>query len=110
VGATYQSPGTPLGGLTLASDGNFYGTTVDGGSTDSGTIFRMTPQGTVTVLHNFTGADGQGPSKSLVQALDGSLYGLTGLSISFPVSGQANFVTLFRSRLRAPLPCSTAFR
>jgi len=64
----------PHGGLMLANDGNFYGRTAIGGDLGGGTVFRMTPDGTVTVLHNFTpGAEcHDGP---LIQASDGALYG-----------------------------------
>ena len=43
----------PTAGLTYASDGNFYGTTEFGGASGYGTVFKMTPAGTVTVLHSF---------------------------------------------------------
>jgi uncharacterized repeat protein (TIGR03803 family) len=68
--------------LIQATDGNFYGTTYHGGGTGCsgggcGTVFRMTPSGTVTVLHAFIGgADGENPA-SLIQATDGSFYGTT---------------------------------
>jgi uncharacterized repeat protein (TIGR03803 family) len=45
----------PAGGLTLGTDGNFYGTTITGGTYALGTIFRMTPAGTVTTLYSFKG-------------------------------------------------------
>jgi uncharacterized repeat protein (TIGR03803 family) len=45
------SHGIPWGGLTLAPNGNFYGTTI-GGTAGGGTVFRMTPRGALTVLHN----------------------------------------------------------
>ena len=69
--------GNPAAGLVLASDGNFYGATVMGGTGDLGTVFRMTPAGTVTILHSFADTDGTGPTGSLVQASDGKLYGTT---------------------------------
>jgi uncharacterized repeat protein (TIGR03803 family) len=70
----------PLGGLLQAADGNFYGTTVGGGGNASctdgcGTVFGITPAGTLTTLHNFNGSDGEGPRGALVQGPDGSLYG-----------------------------------
>src|SRR5579863_9414409 len=65
----------PTAGLVLGTDGNFYGTTVRGGRFNAGTIFRMTPQGILSTLHNFTGADGSFPETALVQAADGALYG-----------------------------------
>jgi uncharacterized repeat protein (TIGR03803 family) len=52
----------PASGLTLSSDGNFYGTSVGGGSTNQGVLFRVSPTGTYTVLHEFAGgADGAYP-------------------------------------------------
>jgi uncharacterized repeat protein (TIGR03803 family) len=68
----------PNGGLIQATDGNFYGTTYTGGSSDRGTVFRMTPAGAVTGLHAFTGgSDGAYPLVALIQASDGGLYGTT---------------------------------
>jgi uncharacterized repeat protein (TIGR03803 family) len=70
----------PYGGLVLASDGNFYGTTSQGGAVDgtSGTIFKITPAGKLTTLHSFHYAtDGSNPIAPLIQAADGKLYGLT---------------------------------
>jgi uncharacterized repeat protein (TIGR03803 family) len=67
------------GGLMQATDGNFYGTTYEGGSSVYGTVFQMTPAGAVTILHNFTNAttDGGLPVDTLVQGTDGQLYGTT---------------------------------
>src|ERR1700686_2998416 len=46
-----------------ATDGNFYWTTSRGGALNAGTVFKMTPSGTLTILHEFTGnADGASPS------------------------------------------------
>jgi uncharacterized protein (TIGR03437 family) len=66
----------PSVGLIQASDGNFYGTTSHGGASGIGTIFRITPTGTLTTLHSFYGADGSNPNV-LIQATDGNLYGTT---------------------------------
>jgi uncharacterized repeat protein (TIGR03803 family) len=75
----------PEAGLILGSDGNFYGTTVSGGpnpTVGGGTLYKITPSGTYTVLHNFCGqggascTDGSGPL-TLVQGSDGNLYGVT---------------------------------
>src|SRR5579863_8241291 len=72
----------PLGGLVLASDGNFYGTASSGGpaagqcNPGCGTIFKITPKGKYTTLHNFNGIpDGGAPLATMVQAPDGKFYG-----------------------------------
>ena len=68
--------------MVLATDGNFYGATQNGGAyQDKGTIFKITPTGTLTTLHSFfcplsNCPDGYGPS-SLIQATDGNFYGTT---------------------------------
>ena len=68
----------PMAGLIKATDGNFYGTTLGGGDLDLGTVFKMTPAGGVTVLHEFEGeSDGEMPVASLIQATDGNFYGTT---------------------------------
>lgn len=68
-------------GLVQAIDGNLYGTTVRGGANDKGTVFKVTPQGTLTTLYSFCAktncADGSFPFAGLVQATDGNLYGTT---------------------------------
>jgi uncharacterized repeat protein (TIGR03803 family) len=65
-------------GLTLASDGNFYGTTFEGGTANYGVLFRITPAGVYTVLHNFAGGtDGGYPLAAPVEASNGSIYGTT---------------------------------
>ena len=70
--------------LIEGGDGNFYGTSVMGGGATScgspgcGTVFQMTPAGTVTVLHAFTGGvNGGFPSAALLRGTDGNLYGTT---------------------------------
>jgi uncharacterized repeat protein (TIGR03803 family) len=69
----------PYGSLLQASDGNFYGMSVHGGSYGAGTVFVITPLGSELVLHSFGGAgDGQTPFGSLIQGSDGNLYGMTG--------------------------------
>ena len=69
----------PGAGLVLAKDGNFYGTTTGGGANSWGTVFKMTPAGTVTLLHSFGVTDGSQPWSGLVQASDGNFYGSTDL-------------------------------
>jgi uncharacterized repeat protein (TIGR03803 family) len=61
-------------GLTLGSDGNFYGVCQGLGSND-GLVYKITPAGTFTLLHNFSGADGSDPSGVPIQFTDGNFYG-----------------------------------
>jgi uncharacterized repeat protein (TIGR03803 family) len=68
---------SPFAALLQAADGNFYGTTFSGGSSNSGCVFKMTSLGTVTTLHSFSGADGANPRGGLTQGSDGMLYGVT---------------------------------
>ncbi len=75
--------------LVQGTDGNFYGTTAEGGEGEAcaggrtngcGTVFKMKPDGVATVLWDFCGRtgcpDGVGPS-ALLQASDGNFYGTT---------------------------------
>ena len=64
-------------GLLLGQDGNFYGVTNAGGTNNDGTVFKLTPSGTLTTLHNFSGSDGASPLGPLVRGRDGNLYGVT---------------------------------
>jgi uncharacterized repeat protein (TIGR03803 family) len=69
-------------GVVQATDGNFYGTTYQGGAnTDGGTVFKMTPTGTLTTLYSFCSktncTDGNGPRSAVIQATDGNFYGAT---------------------------------
>ncbi len=69
----------PQAGLIQGSDGNFYGTTVSGGGSGYGTVFRISPAGVFTTLHSFTGSgtDGASPKAGLIQGSDGNFYGTT---------------------------------
>ncbi len=72
---------SPSAGLVQAVNGNFYGTTTNGGAYNSGTVFEITPAGTLTTLHSFCAlpncVDGQYPLAPLIQAANGNLYGTT---------------------------------
>jgi uncharacterized repeat protein (TIGR03803 family) len=71
----------PFAGLLLASDGNFYGTTAQGGTDGKGTIFQMLPNGTLNTIYTFRTATessiGSTPNDKLVEGADGFLYGTT---------------------------------
>lgn len=94
----YPSGGAyPVAALIQAVDRNFYGTTLGGGPGNEGTIFKITPTGTLTTLQTFDGSDGTNPDGPLVQATDGSFYGTT-------VEGGPNALgTVFR--LTVPSAC-----
>jgi uncharacterized repeat protein (TIGR03803 family) len=82
----------PNGGLAMDESGNLAGTTSQGGATNSGIVFRLTPSGkprwTQTVLHDFCTTDGcpdgQSPNKGVVVDAYGNIYGTT------PAGGNAD--------------------
>lgn len=72
----------PGAGLSLGTNGNFFGTTYWGGNgtaclSGCGTIFEVTPTGTLTTLHEFERGDGFNPDASLILAPNGNFYGST---------------------------------
>ena len=95
----------PATGLIQGADGNFYGESQDGGlgvydPERSGDVYRMRPDGTVSVLHTFSGPDGRTPS-GLVNGPDGLLYGAA------LGGGSAGDGTLFRIDPSVPLPVAS---
>ncbi|QNF31329.1 DNRLRE domain-containing protein (plasmid) [Adhaeribacter swui] len=72
--------GKPYGSLVQGKDGNFYGMTSEGGTNPNepgGTIFKMTPDGTFSVLKKLDSKIGSSPHGNLIQAQDGNFYGMT---------------------------------
>jgi uncharacterized repeat protein (TIGR03803 family) len=71
----------PRAGLIQATDGNLYGTTVNGGVGGGGTLFQVTTTGSFTTLYSFCSqpgcTDGANPIAELIQSTDGSFYGTT---------------------------------
>jgi uncharacterized repeat protein (TIGR03803 family) len=57
--------------------GNIYGTTANGGTSDMGVVFKLDTAGKETVLHSFSGPDGQLPTAGLIQDSNGNFYGAT---------------------------------
>ena len=104
-GAQSGDPTAPEFSLVEGADGNLYGTSSLGGSPNAlcpqgcGTVFKVTPAGTETVLHSFgaSGTDGQRPSGSLLLGSDGNLYGVTS-------SGGSN------ADCKNPKGCGTLYR
>jgi uncharacterized repeat protein (TIGR03803 family) len=64
----------PSSDLLQAEDGNLYGTTMEGGADNIGTLFKLTPGGALTTIASFSGPNGKWPSGKLVQGKDGSLF------------------------------------
>jgi uncharacterized repeat protein (TIGR03803 family) len=105
---------TPGAGLTLGSDGAFYGSGRRGGSDDLGMIFRLLPTGEFTVLHTFSRDGGElGFSSSrLVEGTDRRLYGASefggssdfgGFLFRLPIPAAASATPADRG-LRASMP------
>ena len=67
--------------LVQGTDGNLYGTAQAGGAHRKGTVFKITPTGTLTTLYSFCAqsrcADGAVPYSGLVLGTDGNFYGTT---------------------------------
>jgi uncharacterized repeat protein (TIGR03803 family) len=75
-----QGGASPQARLIHDPAGNLYGTTIDGGTGGSGTVFKLTPAGKRTVLYNFTGGvDGGDPAGGVITDGKGNLYGTTAL-------------------------------
>jgi len=70
--------GSPQAGLLADAKGNLYGTTAGGGKDGHGTVFKLAPDGTETVLYAFKGGnDGTSPAAGVVEGNRGTLYGTT---------------------------------
>ena len=68
----------PFLGLMFDGSGNFYGTAAQGGASNKGTAYKITPAGAFTLLHSFgTGSDGALPRSGLVSDNAGNFYGTT---------------------------------
>ncbi len=68
----------PYAGVVIDKAGNLFGTTSSGGTFNAGTVYRLAPDGTETVLHSFGGTgDGASPFATLTADQSGNLYGVT---------------------------------
>ena len=84
----------PAAPLVLDGSGNLYGTTMRGGASNGGTLFRLRVDGSdFALLHSFAGAsDGWNPAAALTSDGSGNLYGTAS------AGGASNFGTIFRLR------------
>jgi len=92
----------PQGPLVQDADGNLYGAAVEGGTKNKGTIFKLAKNGTLTVLHNFTGVrDGGAPQGGLLMDSAGNLFGSaftggdSGNGTLFEITKAGKFVRLY---------------
>lgn len=94
---------TPFAGLILDGSGNLYGTTVSGGATGSGTVFRLSSTAATTgspVLYSFCSqincSDGYFPAAGLTIDSSGNLYGTTEFGGTIAGAGSTPSGTLFQ--------------
>ena len=91
----------PHAGLVQGSDGNFYGTTVGGGTNGPGTVFKISATGALTTLYSFTGGkDGEIPSRAGAGQRRQFLWhdfngGTNGLGTVFKISATGALTTLY---------------
>jgi len=86
----------PESGVVRDKEGNLYGTTCCGGATNHGTVYKVSPAGVETVLHNFQGPpDGWGPVGGLVRDREGNLYGTTSMGGTGNCNGGYGCGTVF---------------
>lgn len=95
------------GGLSLGTDGNLYGANYEGGQYGYGTIFKTTPSGTLTVLHQFDGIapDWGSPWAPPVQGKDGNYYGIAAI-VAYKITAAGKFSVisnLIPAAVSAPL-------
>jgi len=113
-----------VAGLVEDTDGNFYGTTEQGGASttvpNAGTFFKITPSGSLTTLYSFCSvgsscADGSGPN-GVIEGTDLNFYGTTsifgstgsigGTAFSVSSSGSLSTIYNFCTKQQNSIPCS----
>jgi uncharacterized repeat protein (TIGR03803 family) len=106
--------GVPYAGLVQGADGNFYGTTLYGGTSGKGTVFKMTANGVLTTLASFNSTNGASPEAGLVQGADGSFYGTTdsggangdGTVFKMTANGALTTLASFNYSVNGAYPCA----
>jgi uncharacterized repeat protein (TIGR03803 family) len=102
----FQVPQQPIDSLTMDAAGNLYGTTLFGGDPactfppgGCGVVWKLGPNGILTILHKFTSTDGANPQGGVIFDPDGNLYGTTAVGGLNECSG-----------LGSPLGCGIVFK
>lgn len=67
----------PTAALALGTDGNFYGTALDGGAGNCGSLFRISPVEFTLLFSLEKQTNGCGPASAMVMHTNGLLYGTT---------------------------------
>ena len=109
----------PLASLVQASDGNLYGTTSQGGNlalytggygnSGGGTVFKITPAGTLTTLFVFDGSRGENPAAGLVQGTNGNFYGTTAYGGNLSLDAGLGFGSVFQMTTNSAVTTLVAF-
>ena len=86
--------------LVEVGSGDFYGTTYNGGQSNDGTIFKITPGGVLTSIYQFCSqsncADGGWPNEGITLGSDGNVYGTTQIYGYGVLTGDVGVGTVFR--------------
>jgi uncharacterized repeat protein (TIGR03803 family) len=99
-GASATDGVNPVARLTLDAAGNVYGTTENGGTGAHGTVFKVDTAGNYSILHNFSGPDGESMEGGVTLDPAGNLYGSTfdggtnGVGTLFKIDTAGNFTSL----------------
>jgi len=101
-GVMYTFPGSgcsdpvyPYGGVTLATDGNYYGTTEFNGAYGAGMLYKINSSGTLIDIHDFyPQTDGNYAVAAPIEGTDGNLYGTTGSAV-YKYARDGSFTTIF---------------
>ena len=96
----FSDGGFIYAGLVQGGDGNLYGAAFGGGSQGYGTLFKVSTNGSFTLLHTFTGSENGSPYGGLMEGSDGNFYGTTygayaGYGSVFKLTPAGAFTNLF---------------